>query len=192
MTRLSMGGKRRNERGVTGFAKGMAALTGLGLLASVACADGGNATISSAGTIAARPTGTSAPAAVGTEFPVDERIYRNQIGSLSRSLTVELGSLSTALSNPQDTEDWLQGLSKNITQSNVQLDLLRQLKPPSERYVEFDTALDASLDEYIAALDQLTSALAAADAAQITEAGTQLAAAGESFQAAAALMPPES
>lgn len=166
-------------------------VAGVALLAGVACGDGGNATISSAGTLAAKPAVTSTPGPDVTPVPVDERIYRNQIATLSRSLSVELASLSAALSNPQDTEDWLQGLSGNISQANIQLDLLRGLTPPAERYVEFDKALDASLDEHIAALDELTSALQAADTALIREAGIHLSEAGKLFQAAAALMPPE-
>jgi hypothetical protein len=190
MVQANMGEKRRWKilAGRSGLAL---AVAGVALLAGVACSDRGNATISSAGTLAAKPGATSTLGPDVTPVPVDERVYRNQIASLSRTLSVELASLSAALSNPQDTEDWLNGLSGNISQANIQLDLLRGLTPPAERYVEFDKALDASLNEHIAALDELTTALQAADTALIREAGIHLSEAGELFQAAVALMPPE-
>ena len=98
--------------------------------------------------------------------------------------------LSGQLKAPQATQDWIQGVVANISQIEVELDLLRKLQPPSERYVAFDQALDASLDAYNAGVTELNKALTAADADGIAAAAEKMNAAIDQYKAALKMMPP--
>ena len=67
----------RSRRAALSVATGLALLLG----AATACGGGDNSTISSAETIAARPTATLAPGVTITPLPVSETVYRNQIAA---------------------------------------------------------------------------------------------------------------
>ncbi len=183
--------RRRNGRAARQRAvPAVVACLGFFAVIASACGGGDNSTITSAETIAARPTATLAPGVTITPLPIGENVYRNQVAALSSALVTEFTTLNDSLSRPQATDDWIRGIQTTLGQVKVRLDLLQKLNPPAERYVAFDKGLDAALGEYLVGIDELSRGLDAADTALIQSAAAKLAAAGVSFRSASALMPP--
>lgn len=152
------------------------------------CSDKASTTIASAGTLAANAT--QAPTPLPTTAATGETIYRNHLASLSILVQSEFTKIGVQLNDPRATDDYIKGLTGSITSLQTQLDLLRRLSPPSEKYLAFDTALDASLADYQTGLTELQSGLQSADVEVIRSAGTKLSAAQAAFKTASATLPP--
>ena len=78
----------------------------------------------------ARLTAQPRPTATPTSSVIGEPAYRQQVQSLSTQFSSEVVKLSGQLKAPQATQDWIQGVVANISQIEVELDLLRKLQPP--------------------------------------------------------------